>query len=104
MPTRFERWMRSKLWATTALTPSSFVPLAAQSRDEPVPYSWPAIMTSGVPSLLVLDRGSDMESFSPSGWRCVVTPPSSPPSMRFLMRTLANVPRVMTRSLPRRDP
>ena len=34
--------MRSKLCATTAFTPSRFVPLAAQSRDEPVPYSCPA--------------------------------------------------------------
>ena len=49
MPTRFERWMRSKLSAITALTPSSAVPFAAQSRDEPVPYSLPAITTSGTP-------------------------------------------------------
>ena len=42
MPTRFERWMRSKLWAITARTPSRLVPLAAQSREEPVPYSLPA--------------------------------------------------------------
>ena len=49
MPTRLERWIRSKLSAITALTPSRLVPLAAQSRLEPVPYSWPAITTSGVP-------------------------------------------------------
>jgi hypothetical protein len=36
--------------AITALTPSSIVPLAAQSRDEPVPYSLPARITSGVPA------------------------------------------------------
>ena len=42
--------MRSKLSAITARTPSSFVPLAAQSRDEPVPYSLPAKITSGVPA------------------------------------------------------
>ena len=47
MPTRLERWMRSKLCAITARTPSSRVPLAAQSREEPVPYSLPAKMTSG---------------------------------------------------------
>ena len=52
MPTRFERWMRSKLSAITALTPSSCVPFAAQSRDEPVPYSLPPKMTSGTPSRL----------------------------------------------------
>ena len=41
--------MRSKLSAITALTPRSIVPFAAQSRDEPVPYSLPAITTSGTP-------------------------------------------------------
>ena len=50
MPTRFERWMRSKLSAMTARTPSRLVPLAAQSREEPVPYSLPARTTSGTPS------------------------------------------------------
>ena len=44
--------MRSKLSAITAFTPSSIVPLAAQSRDEPVPYSLPAITTSGTFSFL----------------------------------------------------
>ena len=50
MPARFERWIRSKLFATTAFTPRSIVPLAAQSREEPVPYSAPARTTRGVPS------------------------------------------------------
>mgnify|MGYP002508135268 CR=1 FL=1 len=39
MPMRLERWMRSKLSTMTALTPSIAVPFAAQSREEPVPYS-----------------------------------------------------------------
>ena len=42
--------MRSKLSAITARTPSSSVPLAAQSREDPEPYSLPARMTSGTPS------------------------------------------------------
>jgi hypothetical protein len=42
--------MRSKLSARTARTPSSAVPLAAQSRDEPVPYSLPASTSKGVPA------------------------------------------------------
>ena len=50
IPTRLERWMRSKLCAITARTPSSFVPFAAQSREEPVPYSLPASTTSGISS------------------------------------------------------
>ena len=37
--------------AITARTPSSIVPLAAQSRELPVPYSLPASTTSGVPAL-----------------------------------------------------
>ncbi len=41
IPTRLERWMRSKLSAMTARTPRSAGPLAAQSRDDPDPYSWP---------------------------------------------------------------
>ena len=52
MPTRLVLWMRSKLSAMTALTPSSFTPLAAQSRDEPEPYSLPAMIRSGTPSCL----------------------------------------------------
>ena len=44
--------MRSKLSAMTALMPSSWVPLAAQSRLEPVPYSSPAMITVGVPSAM----------------------------------------------------
>ena len=50
MPTRFERWMRSYDSAITARTPWSSGPFAAQSRDEPEPYSLPASTTSGVPS------------------------------------------------------
>jgi len=50
MPTRLERWIRSKLSAITALTPSRTVPFAAQSRLDPEPYSLPANTTSGVPS------------------------------------------------------
>ena len=48
--------MRSKLSAITAARPSRFVPLAAQSRDEPEPYSLPARTTSGVPSSCVVHR------------------------------------------------
>ena len=36
--------------ASTARTPSRAVPLAAQSRDEPEPYSAPATTTRGTPS------------------------------------------------------
>jgi hypothetical protein len=49
-PTRLLRWIRSKLSAITARTPRSAGPLAAQSREEPLPYSLPANTTSGTPS------------------------------------------------------
>ena len=39
-----------ELRVITAFTPSSWVPLAAQSRDEPVPYSSPPNTTVGVPA------------------------------------------------------
>ena len=57
MPMRLERWMRSKLSAITARTPSNMVPLAAQSRDEPVPYSLPARITQRRAFLLVAHGG-----------------------------------------------
>src|SRR5256885_2640526 len=41
--------MRSKLSAIAARMPSKRGPLAAQSREEPEPYSFPAITTSGTP-------------------------------------------------------
>ena len=47
---RLERWIRSKLSAITARTPSSAVPFAAQSREDPDPYSLPARITRGVPA------------------------------------------------------
>ena len=50
MPTRLERWIRSKLSAMTARIPSSRGPLAAQSREEPDPYSRPARTMLGTPS------------------------------------------------------
>ena len=40
---RFERWIRSYDSAIAARTPSRFGPFAAQSRDEPEPYSLPAM-------------------------------------------------------------
>src|SRR6266571_5301359 len=50
IPTRLERWMRSKLRTITARTPRSNVPFAAQSRELPVPYSSPPNTTVGTPS------------------------------------------------------
>ena len=49
IPIRFERWMRSALRDHRAHT-QQHGSLAAQSRDEPEPYSLPASTTSGTPS------------------------------------------------------
>ena len=58
MPIRLDRWMRSKDSTSTARTPSSSVPLAAQSRDEPEPYSLPPSTISGTPSSMYLRDAS----------------------------------------------
>ena len=42
----------------TARTPSSAVPLAAQSREEPEPYSLPPRTISGVPSAMYCREAS----------------------------------------------
>ena len=49
--TRLDRWMRSKLSAMTARTPKSRGPFAAQSRLDPDPYIFPAMMTQAISSL-----------------------------------------------------
>src|SRR5882672_4432610 len=57
IPIRLLRWIRSKFSAITARTPSSSVPLAAQSREEPVPYSLPAITLRGFEDSRLLTVG-----------------------------------------------
>ena len=52
MPTRLRAVDALEARATTALMPSSCVPLAAQSRLEPVPYSSPPKTIVGVPSAM----------------------------------------------------
>jgi hypothetical protein len=44
-----------------------------------------------------------MASILPSGWT-LVKPPSLPSAIAFFTWVLAKVPRVMMRSLPRREP
>ena len=84
-----------ELSAMTAVIPSKRGPLAAQSREEPEPYSLPARTTSGTPSARYFSDASKIDITAPSG-EVSVTPPSVPGAMRFLRRTLANVPRTMT--------
>ena len=100
---RFERWMRSYDSAIAARTPSSFGPFAAQSRDEPEPYSFPAITISGTPSARYRSEASKIVISSSEG-RCTVHVPSLPGTSRLRRRTFANVPRTITSWLPRREP
>ncbi len=67
MPIRFERWMRSNDSAIAALMPSRYGPFAAQSRDEPLPYSLPASTISGVPSARYFSEASKIDIRSPVG-------------------------------------
>ena len=52
----------------------------------------------------VLTHSAPQEWARPDSPFTFVTPPSTPGTIRFLIRTLAKVPRVITRSLPRREP
>ena len=96
MPTRLERWMRSKLSAITARTPSRHVPLAAQSRE----------LTGAVFLAGDHDRAACPPSGIPrrrrrSAAACrrrvvAVTPPSVPGASSFRRRMFAKVPRIIT--------
>ena len=88
----------------TAFTPSSAVPLAAQSRDEPEPYSLPDSTTSGVPAAMYFSDASNTVVTSPSPAKSRVKPPSVPGASWLRSRMLAKVPRIITSWLPRREP
>src|SRR3954469_7515968 len=87
----------------TARTPSRRGPFAAQSRDEPEPYSLPAMMTSAVFVVLYFSDASKIDMVSPEGMY-FVTPPSEPGTILLRSRTFANVPRPIPSWLPRREP
>src|SRR6185312_644588 len=79
------------------------VPFAAQSREEPVPYSFPAITMSGVPARWYSIDASKMVTACAPG-AVAVHPPSVPGASSLRSRILAKVPRIITSWLPRRDP
>ena len=66
IPTRFVRWIRSNVSAMAARTPSRSGPFAAQSRDDPEPYSLPAMTSCGA-SDRYRPATSKMKPSSPSG-------------------------------------
>ena len=73
----------------TARTPSNLVPLAAQSREEPLPYSAPAKTTSGTPSCSYFIAASKIGISSPSG-QCLVRPPSGTKTVALLQDEILN--------------
>ncbi len=87
--------MRSKPSAITARTPSRRVPRAAQSRDDPVPYSAPPMTIIGVPSASYSFAASYVLIVVPSGM-CFVNQPSVGATSSFFTRGFANVPRIIT--------
>ena len=82
------------------------MPLAAQSREEPEPYSLPASMTSGDALLLVAHRGVvDRHLLAVEPSEVARDAPSVAAAPSWLRRRmLANVPRIITSWLPRREP
>src|SRR5699024_8629715 len=97
--------MRSYDSAITARTPSNSVPFAAQSRDEPEPYSLPAKIINGVFWLRYdLDASKIVVTGASGLVKSRVKPPSVPGANWLRRRTLANVPRIITSWLPRREP
>jgi Lactonase, 7-bladed beta-propeller len=75
----FERWIRSKPSASTARTPSSETPFAAQSRDDPMPYRSPAIITNrGHDSIAIFAVGAADGRLTSIGWQ-----PSNGKTPRF---------------------
>ena len=95
--------MRSMLSTSTARTPSRAGPLAAQSREEPEPYSAPAMTMRGVFAARYRIAASKIDIRSPDG-RWVVQLPSVPGASWLRSRMFANVPRIITSWLPRRAP
>ena len=89
----------------TAFTPSSAVPLAAQSRDDPEPYSLPASTTSGMPGCgVVLRRVVDVRLLAAGREVAGVAALDAVATSWLRSRMLAKVPRIITSWLPRREP
>ena len=85
IPTRFERWMRSKLSTSTARTPSSSDPFAAQSRDEPDAVLLAREHDERHAFVRVPHRGVVDRHLLAVG-RCSVKPPSVPGASWLRMR------------------
>lgn len=104
MPTRFDRWIRSKLSAMTTFTPCKNGPFAAQSREEPHPYSLPASTIVGIFYAWYFILASKINIFWLVGKWIVYGPVCPSPISLLLSLVLPKVPRTITSSLPLRAP
>jgi len=97
MPTRFERWIRSKVSHTTALTPKRFTPLAAQfARAAGAVFLAGDQESAGVCSFFVA-HGDVVDRLGLIGLEVVgEAAPRCPAPSRFFRRMLAKVPRIIT--------
>ena len=86
-----------KTSANTALIPSSFVPFAAQSLEEPVPYSFPAMTTKSIFFYIPWQPHKHSLLCHQDG---VVNPPSVPGAISFPILILPKVPRIITSWFP----
>jgi len=82
----------------TALTPYSIGPLAAQSLEEPEPYSPPAKMIVSYPSSIYFLAASNTDNLVFDGM-CIVSGPTLSTNL-LMRRTLAKVPLAITSSFP----
>lgn len=82
----------------TAFTPWSHGPLAAQSLEDPVPYSLPAMTINYLPSDIYLSATSYTVETSPDGICLVIGPTLS--TNLFTILTFPKVPLAITRSFP----
>ncbi len=74
IPAKLDLWILSNDWAITALIPRRYGPLAAQSLDEPEPYSAPAKIIVWCPYFWYLKAASLISKISLVGIYLVCGP------------------------------
>ena len=84
--------------AITAFTPYKYGPLAAQSLDDPDPYSFPAKIIVSKPSCIYFAAASKIANFYPDGIWTVSGPTLS--TILLIILALAKVPLTIISSFP----
>ncbi len=94
IPAKLLLWILSNDCAITALIPKRYGPLAAQSLDDPDPYSAPAKIIVWCPYFWYLKAASLISKIYPVGTYLVCGPTLS--TSLFIILVLANVPLAIT--------